>query len=126
VTTADDAVRQWCIDATEVLRDAALRAGHLGAALATDWLDDRGREWSERVAALRRELADACQHADELTARLRDPDGTQSELARAMAVAVRAASAASRSSGPRLGDTSGARVDDEHGVHIAQLPDDPG
>lgn len=126
MTTGDEAVRQWCIDAAEVLRDAASRAGHLGAAVATDWLDERGREWSERITALRRELADACHQADELAARLRDPDGRESEVARAMAVAVRAASAASRGSGPRLGDTSGVRVDDEHGVHIAQLPDDPG
>jgi hypothetical protein len=124
--TSDDAVRQWCTEATEVLREAAVRAGRLAAAVATDWLDDHGREWAERITTLRRDLADTAQQAEELTNMLRDPDGTDSELGRAMAAAVRAASAASSGgNGPRLGDTSGTRVDDEHGVHIAQLPDVP-
>jgi hypothetical protein len=124
--TSDDAVRQWCTEATEVLREAAVRAGRLAAAVATDWLDDHGREWAERITTLRRDLADTAQQAEELTNILRDPDGTDSELGRAMAAAVRAASAASSGgNGPRLGDTSGTRVDDEHGVHIAQLPDVP-
>jgi hypothetical protein len=122
----DDAVRQWCTEATEVLRDAAVRAGHLAAAVATDWLDDHGREWAERITTLRRDLAHTAGQAEELAKRLHEPDGADSELGRAMAAALRAASAASRAcNGPRLGDTSGTRVDDEHGVHIAQLPDTP-
>jgi hypothetical protein len=121
---SDDAVRQWCGDATEVLRDAAVRAGRLAAAVATDWLDDHGREWSERITTLRRELADTAYQADALVRRLRESDGSDSQLGSAMAAALRAVSSASRGGdGPRLGDTSGARVDDEHGVHIAQLPD---
>lgn len=124
--SSDDGVGQWCAEATQALRDAAVRAGHLAAAVATDWLDDNGREWAERMTTLRRELADTAHQAEELATRLREPDGTDSELGRAMAAALRAASAAARpGTGPRLGDTSGSRVDDEHGVHIAQLPDAP-
>lgn len=124
--TGDDAARRWCADATEVLRDATVRAGRLATAVATDWLDDNGREWAQRITALRRDLADTAHEADELAARLREPDGTDPELGRALAAALRAGSAVSRDGrGPRLADTSGARVDDERGMHIAQLPDAP-
>ena len=122
----DDAVRQWCGDATEVLKDAAVRASRLAAAVATDLLDDHGREWSERITTLRRDLADTAYQADELVRRLRESDGADSQLGSAMAAALRAVSSASRGgNGPRLGDTSGTRVDDEHGMHIAQLSDAP-
>jgi hypothetical protein len=132
--TSDEADGQWCADAAAVLRDAAVRAGRLAAAVATDWLDPRGREWAERIAALHRDLANTAHEAEELARRLHEPDGAaegQEELSRAMAAALRVATAAARgggvdrSAGPQLGDTSGARVDDEHGAHIAQLPDPP-
>ncbi len=125
--TNDDDVRRWCAAAAGILSDAAVRAGRLGAAVATDWLDDHGHEWTERITALRRDLTLCAHQAEELAGRLREPDGTDSELGRAMVAALRAAmSAASRTGGgPRLGDTSGTRVDDERGVHIAQLLPDP-
>ena len=129
--TSDEATGRWCADATAVLRDAAAGAGRLAAAVATDWLDPRGREWAERIAALHRDLANTAYEAEELATRLQDPDrpaeGHQ-ELSRAMAAALRAVTAAragDRPAGPQLGDTSGARVDDEHGAHLAQLPDPP-
>jgi hypothetical protein len=126
-TPPDDTVRQWCADATDVLTDAAVRAGRLAAAVATDWLDDHGRGWAGRITRLRRDLEDSADQAEELASRLQAPDSKDSELGRAMAAAVRAASAASRGGdGPRLGDTSGTRVDDEHGIRIAELPDAPG
>jgi predicted PP-loop superfamily ATPase len=132
--TSDEAAAQWCADAAAVLRDTALRAGRLAAAVATDWLDPRGREWAERIAALHRDLANTAHEAEELARRLHGPDGAdqeQEELSRAMAAALRVATAAARSggvdrsTGPQLGDTSGAKVDDEHGAHIAELPDFP-
>jgi hypothetical protein len=123
--TTEDPARQWCIDATEVLRDAATRAGRLAAAVAVDWLDDHGREWAERIDALRRDLTDASERAEDLAQQLRDLDPADPGLGSALAAALRAASATSRGSGPRLGDTSGMRVNNEHGVHIAQLPDSP-
>jgi hypothetical protein len=132
--TSDEAAAQWCADAAAVLRDTAVRAGRLAAAVATDWLDPRGSEWAERIAALHRDLANTAHEAEELARRLHEPDGAhqeQEELSRAMAAALRVATAAARSdgvdrsTGPQLGDTSGAKVDDEHGAHIAELPDFP-
>lgn len=122
--TGDDLARQWCVQAAEVLADTASRAGQLAAALTTDWLDDHGRGWAERVAVLRRELVDAAQHADAVAARLRDTDASGFELAAAITAALRA-SAVARARGPQLGDTPGARVGDEHGVAIPELPDPP-
>jgi hypothetical protein len=122
VTTADP-TRQWCVEATELLRDTAVRAARLASAVTIDWLDPDGRAWAERIDALRRSLDETAHEADDLARRLPDTDPAHPELASRLVAALRAASAAGY--GPRLGDTSGARVDDAHGVHIAQLPDPP-
>ena len=105
MTTADP-TRQWCVEATELLRDTAVRAARLASAVTIDWLDPDGRAWAERIDALRRSLDETAHEADDLARRLPP-----------------AASAAGY--GPRLGDTSGARADDAHGIQIAQLPDPP-
>ena len=70
------------------------------------------------------ELDDAAQQADALAARLQEPDDG-STLAAAIAAALQSTGGA-QDRGPRLGDTSGARVDDdERGVQIPELPDPP-
>jgi hypothetical protein len=123
VTTVDPN-RRWCAEVTELLRDTALRAARLASAVAVDWLDPEGRRWAERIDALRRAIDEAAQQADDLARRLPDTDPARPELASQLLTALRAASSAGY--GPRLGDTAGARVDDTHGVQIAQLPDLPG
>ena len=118
MTTADPG-RRWCAEVTELLRDTAVRAARLASAVAADWLDPEGRDWADRIAVLRRDLDDTARRADDLAERLPDTDP---ELASRLVAALRAASGY----GPRLGDTTGARVDETHGVQIAQLPDPPG
>jgi hypothetical protein len=81
----------------------AVRAARLASAVAVDWLDPDGRDWAARIDALRRDLDEAAGQAEDL--------------------GLRAVSAAGY--GPRLGDTSGARVGDAYGLQIAQLPDPP-
>ena len=121
--TAADPTHRWCAEATELLRDTAARAARLASAVAVDWLDPGGRDWAARIDALRRDLDEAAGQAEDLARWLPDTDPVRPELAGQLAAALRAASAAGF--GPRLGDTSGARVDDAYGVQIAQLPDPP-
>jgi len=123
--TTDDPTRQWCADAAAVLGAAAFAAGRLAAAVAVDWLDDHGREWSDRISSLGRELADASRRAEDLAERLGDLDPARPELANALTSALQSATGTARASGPRLGDTAGARVDDGYGVRIAEIPDPP-
>jgi hypothetical protein len=118
--TGTDPTRQWCVAAVGLLHDTAGRAARLASAVATDWLDADGQAWAVRIDALRRDLDNAAREANDLARRLPDTDPA---LASALATALRAAPPGSY--GPRLGDTSGARVDDAHGVRIAQLPDPP-
>ena len=118
--TAADPTRQWCVEAVTLLHDTAGRAARLASAVATDWLDPDGQAWAARIDALRRELDNAAREADDLVRRLPEADPA---LASALAAALRAAPQGSY--GPRLGDTAGARVDDAHGVRIAQIPDPP-
>jgi hypothetical protein len=119
VVTAADPARQWCVEAVGLLHDTALRAARLATAVAADWLDADGRAWAARIDALRRDLDDAAREADDVVRRL--PEGDPA-VAGALAAALRAAPPGY---GPRLGDTSGARVDDAHGMRVAQLPDPP-
>lgn len=118
--TATDPTRQWCVDASELLSDMTVRAAQLAGAVAVDWLDRDGQAWAERINALQRDLDEAARQADDLVRRWRDPAPGRPELASALAAAL---AAASSGVGPRLGDTSGGRVDDAYGVRIAQLPD---
>jgi len=104
--TSANPTRQWCVEAAELLRDSAVRAARLATAVTIDWLDPDGRAWAERIDALRRCLDETAHEAD--------------DLARRLPPTVSAAGY-----GPRLGDTSGYRVDEAHGVQIAQLPDPP-
>jgi hypothetical protein len=122
VTTAD-LTHQWCVDATQLLRDVAVRTARLASAVAGDWPDPDGRAWAQQLDALRRDLDETAQQADDLARRLPDTDPAHPEVASVVAAALRVAT--SGGYGPRLGDTSGARVDDAHGVRIAQLPDSP-
>jgi len=118
--TAADPTRQWCVEAVALLHDTAGRAARLAATVAADWLDPDGQAWAARIDALRRDLDNAAREADDLVRRLPEADPA---LASALAAALRAAPQGSY--GPRLGDTAGARVDDAHGVRIAQMPDSP-
>jgi hypothetical protein len=118
--TAADPARHWCVEAVGLLHDTAARAARLACAVATDWLDPDGQAWAARIDALRRDLDNAAREANDLVRRLPETDPA---LASALAAALRAAPQGSY--GPRLGDTAGVRVDDAHGVRIAQLPDPP-
>jgi hypothetical protein len=120
VVTAADPARQWCVEAVGLLHDTALRAARLASAVTADWLDADVRAWAARIDALRRDLDNAAREANDLVRRLPETDPA---LASALATALRAAPQGGY--GPRLGDTAGARVDDAHGVRIAQMPDPP-
>jgi hypothetical protein len=120
VVTAADPTRQWCVEAVGLLHDTAGRAARLASAVTTDWLDPDGQAWAARIDALRRDLDNAAREANDLVRRLPETDPA---LASALATALRAAPQGGY--GPRLGDTAGARVDDAHGVRIAQMPDPP-
>jgi hypothetical protein len=120
MVTVADPTRQWCVEAVGLLHDTAGRAARLASAVATDWLDPHGQAWAARIDALRRDLDNAAREADDLVRRLPETDPA---LASALAAALRAAP--QESYRPRLGDTAGARVDDAHGVRIAQMTDPP-
>lgn len=115
--TTSDPSRRWCVEAAGLLHDTTLRAARLASAVTADWLDPDGQAWAARIDALRRDLDRAAEEADDLVRRLPDTDP-------ALAAALGAATSARY--GPRLGDMSGVRVDDAHGVRIAQLSDPPG
>ena len=119
--TASDPSRRWCVEAAALLHDTTVRAARLAAAVTADWLDPDGQAWAARIDALRRDLDRAAAEADDLARRLPDTDPA---LAGVLAAVL--ATATSVRNGPRLGEMSGARVDDAHGVRIAQLPDPPG
>lgn len=123
MTGADDAVLRWCERAEEELILAADRAAVLAAAVAADWLDDHGREWSERTQRVRRDLGGAAADAADAGRHLARTGVAGADPA-VLAALRAAASSGRRGSGPRLGGTDGWRVDDKHGMHLAQLPDD--
>ena len=117
--TASDPSRRWCVEAAGLLHDTTVRAARLASSVTADWLDPDGQAWAARIDALRRDLDRAAAEADDLARRLPDTDpALAGVLAAALGTSVRY--------GPRLGEMSGARVDDAHGVRIAQLPDPPG
>lgn len=106
---------RWCVEVAAVLLAASDRTARLAVQVAGDWLDDRGREWAERVALLHRELDRSAAEAADLGARLAHADPGPAGLP-AIAAGM------SRRRGPRLGDTAGVRTDDEIGMQIAELP----
>jgi hypothetical protein len=109
---------RWCMQLVEALVDVGRRVGRLSEQIAADWPDEHGREWAERSDLLRRELDRAALAAAELgrlLARETTEDGSG---------AIGPPTARSRT-GMRLGETAGARADDERGIRIAELPDQP-
>jgi hypothetical protein len=114
--TTSDPSRRWCVEAAALLHDTTVGAARLASAVTADWLDPDGQAWAARIDALRRDIDRAAEEATDLARRLPDTDP-------AVAAVLAAASGAATSAryGPRLGDTSGAHVDDAHGVRIAQL-----
>jgi hypothetical protein len=105
---------RWCADVAAVLRAASDQTARLAVRVAEDWLDERGREWAERVALIHRELDRMATEAADLRARIADPD-TAPPLPATIG-------AGTGRRGPRLGGTAGERVDDTYGMRIAELP----
>jgi hypothetical protein len=95
------------VNLTDTLDDIGRRLARLAESVAGDWPDQGGRDWTERVARLRSELAEQAAVAGRLGERTApdDPGATGAERP-----------------GIRLGDTDGYRVDDQRGVRIAELP----
>lgn len=132
----EDAVLRWCLAAGVELAEAAERAAVLASAIATDWLDEHGREWTERTQRMRRDLDHAAALGQQLAGSPSDPGGANGHSAGgldaaadpAVLAALRSAAALARrrGGGPRLGDTDGAHADDGRGFQIAELPDDAG
>lgn len=132
---ADDAaawegVAELLAVASSRLVDALPATGRIIADVQADWDDVRGREWVERAQLVRRALE------RELDATLAAARAVGDAL-RLGPVAVdpgnvlptgygRSAAGGSRPGGPRLGGTDAERVDEERGMRIAQLGDDPG
>lgn len=124
----------WCAGLAAVLADVAGQAGGLAARIADDWSDDHGREWAERAALLRRELSRdalaATELATDLARRSADASLTGAPTTDSPTTGAGALSApvagSTRPTGARLGGTDADRVDEERGMRIAQLADDPG
>lgn len=100
-------VRTWSVGLAAALGTVVGEVGDLARRLTAGWPDQHGREWSERLLALRTSLE-------------RDTDA-----------AVRLAQAVDRVAdgpvtGPRLGGTAARRADDERGVRIPRLDDPAG
>lgn len=112
----EDACR-WCERLAAVAADVGRRVRLLAEQVATDWPDARGREWANRAAGAGAELQRAADSAAELGA-------TYARQAAALLTAAGGAGAAlGRPAGMRLGGTAAARVEDEHGMRIAELTD---
>jgi hypothetical protein len=117
---AEDLLR-WCVTTGARLSEAAERAGALAAAIAADWPDGHGQEWSERAGRAGRDLDAAAADAARLAHDLQAPDdGTA--LGRALLQALGGTAAGERGHGPQLGGTDGARTDDERGMRVPELP----
>lgn len=115
------ATARWCAALGDTMTDVGRRLGQLAEQIATDWPDQRGREWAERVARLRLELGREAAVAAELgrqVSRYPADDGI------GPATPPPAGARATPRTGVRLGGTSASRADDERGMRIAELADD--
>jgi hypothetical protein len=102
--------RDWSSALASALDTAAAEVGDLARRLAAGWPDAHGREWSERLQVLRHTLANDADAAVRL--------GQAAERATDEPIGHAAA-------GPRLGGIAARRADDERGVRIPRLDDDP-
>jgi hypothetical protein len=98
---------RWATNLADDLDDIGRRLARLAESVAADWPDQRGREWTERAARLRSELAEQAAEAGRLGDRMAPDDPGAAGI---------------EQPGIRLGDTGGDRIDDERGVRIAELP----
>jgi len=106
----------------DVLGDVGRRVAQLAEQLARDWPDANGREWAERTArvggALEREAVAAeelgAAYARQQAAETDDPSCASPPITGAGGVP-------GRRTGIRLGGTDAVRVEDEHGMRIAEL-----
>lgn len=118
---ACERVADWGNMLATTLRTMAPHLERLVGNLQRVWPDDCGRECTERLGLLHREL-DRQVLASERLAR------AASRVAHDLAIAAEAETAGWSSStlrrhGPRLGGTESDRVEDDRGMRIAQLPD---
>ncbi len=114
--------RQWSSALAWALDDVSARLDSVVRQVAEGWPDAHGAEWAERLVAVRRTLAHDADAAAEL-------GRTIDRVAQHVAVLSDGPSAEPYPtlhpdvSGPRLGGTSGRRVDDERGVTVPRLSD---
>jgi hypothetical protein len=100
---------RWCERLAVVLADVGAELRQLVERIADDWPDERGREWAQRCANLRETLA--------------REENAAAELGKGYARELR--NLAPAPGGVRLGGIEAHRVDDERGMRIAQLTDEP-
>jgi hypothetical protein len=122
--SAVESATQWCLGLAVALAEAAAQVGRLADRIAQDWPDEHGLERAERTALLHRQLGRDALAAAELGGTLAqrgadDPIADHGSVATAV-VRGRAGR------GARLGGTESARVEEERGMRIAQLPDQDG
>jgi hypothetical protein len=98
---------RWAANLADTLDEIGRRLARLAESVTGDWPDQGGREWAERAARLRSELAEQAAVAGRLGDRTAPDDPGAAGIERP---------------GIRLGDTGGYRVDEERGVRIAELP----
>jgi hypothetical protein len=93
--------RDWSTALATALDAAAREIGDVARRFGAAWPDDHGREWGERLAALRTALERDTDAATRLGAQIERVAGEQV--------------------GPRLGGIGARRADDERGVRIPRL-----